>query len=138
MRNTLILLVLVSIGLTTPALAKSHDGERYSKSNHRQVERVPRDQRNYAKHDRQGKRYGHFQKRMKNLRKELRHDRRDNRRVERRLDRRHDRRDARHSRRVVRNYGHRRQYSAPVVVAPRRSLFSLFGPSVVVRIPLNW
>ena len=137
MRNILILLVLVSIGLTTPALAKARDGERYSKSDHRKVERVQRkqrDHRDYAKHDRQGKRYGHFQKRMKNLRKELRHERRDIRRMERRLDR----RDARHSRRVAKDYGHRRHYSAPVVVAPRHSLLSLFGPSVVVRIPLNW
>jgi hypothetical protein len=134
MRNTLILLILVSIGLTTPGLAKSHDGDRHNKSNHRQVERVQKDQRHYAKHDRQDNRYGKFQKRMKHLRKELRHERRDNRKMERRLDR----RDRRHSRKVVRNYGHRRHYPAPVVVAHRRSFLSMVSPSLVVRIPLNW
>ncbi len=131
MRSTLILLILVSIGLTTPALAKGRDGDRHNRSDHRQIERVQKDQRHYARHDRQDGRYGKFQKRMKHLRKELRHERRDNRRMERRLDR----RDRRHSRKIAKNYGHRRHYPAPVVVAPRRSLFA---PSLVLRIPLNW
>ncbi len=138
MRNTLILLILVSIGLTSPALAKGRDGERHNKSDHRQVERVQKDQRHYARHDRQDGRYGKFQKKMKHLRKELRHERRDNRSMERRLDRRDTRYSRRHYRKVARNYGYRRHYPAPVVVAPRRSFLSVLAPSLFVRIPLNW
>ena len=44
MRNTLLLLILVSIGLTTPALAKGSDGGWNRKSDQRHVEQVQRDQ----------------------------------------------------------------------------------------------
>ena len=130
MRNTLILLILVSIGLTSPALAKNHNGERSGKSDQRRIERVEQDHRHYAKHDRRDGKYGHFQKRMKKLRKELRHQRRDNRRIERRDERRY--------KRIRKYYGHRQQHRTPVVVAPRRSVSQLFFPNIVVRIPLNW
>ena len=130
MRNALILLVLVSIGLTTPALAGDRHGEQRQRSDQIRVERVEQDQRNYARHDRRDERYGHFQKRMKKLRRELRHERRENRRLERR--------DAHRTRQAARYYGQRRHHHAPVVVAPRRPLFPLFFPGITVRIPLNW
>ena len=140
MRNTLILLILISIGLTSPALAKNHDQERsynsgknrvekHDKSDHRRFDKGNQNHRNYAKHDR-GDKYGHFQKKMKKLRKELRHERRYNRR--------HLRKDVRHSRKIARYYDNHQHRSAPVVVAPRRHLGSILSPSLVLRIPLNW
>jgi hypothetical protein len=134
MRNTLILLVLVSIGLTAPALAKDHNGGWSNKSDHNRVERGEQNHKQYAKHDRNDQKYGHFQKRMKNLRKELRHERRDNRRLERHLDR----RDNRYYRQVARNYDHRHQYRAPLVVAPRHTRLPYLLPGITVRIPLIW
>lgn len=126
MRNTLILMVLISIGLATPVLADGRHGDQRYSSDHRQDKR---DHRAYANHDRNQK-YDHFQKRMKTLRKELRQERRENRRLERR--------DIRRSQRVARYYDYRRPYRAPIVVAPRRDFRPLLSPSIVVRIPLNW
>jgi len=134
MRNTLILLALVSIGLTTPVLARDFDGGRHGKSDQRRVELGQWGQRNYARHDRQDGRYGHFQKRMKNLRKELRHERRTNRRMERRMER----RDIRQFKQVARYYDYHPQHYAPVAVAPRRSLLPLLIPGIDLIIPLRW
>ena len=130
MRNILILLILVSIGLTTPALAKKSEGERQNKSSvHQRGVNTYQGHREYAKHDR-GQKYDHFQKKMKKLRKNLRHERRD--------DRRQVRHDVRRARKIARYYDNHRPYRAPVVVAPRRSIGSLISPSLVLRIPLNW
>ena len=136
MRNTLILLILVSIGLTAPALAKNHNGERSDRNDYRKFGKIEKNYRNtqghrkYAKHDRHDGKYGHFQKRMKKLRKELRHERRDNRR--------HVRRDIRRTRKMAGHYDNHQYRRAPVVVAPRRYARSIFSPSLVLRIPLNW
>lgn len=131
MRNTLILMVLISMALATPALADGRHGERYERSDHRRVER---EYRNYARHDR-GENYGHFQKRMKHLRKDLKHEQRENRRLERKNTRQRqriaDHRYARHDR-------HNGWRPAPVVVVPRRAYRPLFFPQIVVRIPINW
>lgn len=131
MKNLMILLVLISIGLTTPVLADGRHGEERYNSNHRRVEQSSH---NYARHDRSEK-YDRFQKRMKHLRKDLRHE---NRRLERRDVRRSQRiADRRHAGRVHRSY--RPWYrSAPVVVAPRHRAHAVFFPSITVRIPLNW
>ena len=130
MKNTLILLILVSIGLTTPALGKEHDGEQRHRKDYRRVEQVDRNQGNYARHDRRDERYGNFQKRMKDLRKKLHRGRHDNRRLERPGSRR------------IRRMGHdsdrRYQYRAPVVLIPRRAVSPPFSPSLVLRIPLIW
>lgn len=136
MRNTLILLVLVSIGLATPALAKGHEEDRSNHSEHRSGKMIKKTSSGFAHHDR-GPKYDHFRNKMNNLRKELRHERRVDRR-EIRHDRREDRREIRHDRRVARYYGPRRGYSAPVVVASRRATLPLFGPQITLRIPLNW
>lgn len=146
MRKSLILLILVSIGLTAPALAKSHSGERSDRNEYKRSENVEKGYRNdqshrkyakhdrqdrkYAKHDRRDGKYGHFQKRMKKLRKELRHERRDNRR--------HVNRDIRRTRKMAGYYDNHQYRRAPVVVAPRRYANSIFSPSLVLRIPLNW
>lgn len=130
MRNSWILLMLISIGLTTPVLAKGSDGGWQSKPDQRHPAQVQQDQRTYARHHRQDGSYGHFQRRMKNLRQELRHERRDNRRLQRRAER--------HFRQSARRNGYRQQYYVPVAVSPRRSQLSLLIPGIEVIIPLRW
>ncbi len=127
MRNTLILVVLISLGLAVPAFADSRRAEHHDHSDYRRIEW---NESGYARHDR-GKKYGHFQKRMKKLRKELRHERRENRRLERRVQRIADRRADR------RAYRHRDRH-APVVIAARRPYRPVYFPSIVVRFPLYW
>ncbi len=123
MRKTLILLILISFGLVTSALADGRHNERHDR---RDQWRVERNYSSNVRHDR-GERYGHFQQKMKRLRMELRHERRENRRLERRVQRIADRR---HSRRWSR--------PAPVVIASPRPFRPLFFPRIVVHIPLIW
>lgn len=133
MKNTMILLILISIGLTTPALAMEHDGAQHHRTDHRRVEQAERNQHIYARHDRRDEKYGNFQKRMKDLRKQLHHERRDNRRLERH--------GTRQIKRIAYDSDHRQfrqQYRVPVVLIPRPAVPRPFFPSVVLRIPLIW
>lgn len=115
MRNIL-LLTLISIALTTPALAAGrHDTLRYAHDRGR-VERGWHEGHHQRRRD-----YARLHRRVNHLRRDLRHERRENRHLRKRM-----------------RYGHRRHYrSAPVVVA-RRDLRPLWLPRIVVRIPLNW
>ena len=133
MRNTMILLVLISLGLVAPALADGRKGGWDQGWEQTRAPRVEREHRARAHHDR-GDNYGHFRQRMRDLRKELRHERRENRRLERRIDR----REIRHHRRDHRRDYRRHYRPTPVVVVPRPAHRAVIFPQLVVRIPLNW
>ncbi|WP_020674497.1 hypothetical protein [Geopsychrobacter electrodiphilus] len=139
MRNLLFLLILVSIGLTTPALADGRRGDRQHNE-----QRVEHNAREYARHDR-GTRHGQFQQRMNHLRRDLRQERRVNRRLVRRVVRRDLRQERRVNRRLerrvvrreLRHERHDWRRPLPVVTyhqAYRPRIFS----NLVVRIPLFW